>query len=375
MIGPPLWDRCINHRGTETQQFVTDYFSDDRGRVLLIAGAGFDPRSTTVCELLVGPVASRLTGLFLREERPDPGRELVRRARDNYGQMTRLLPTFTEGAVNIFAGDGAVIGGREAVRIVNHLSLDEFADVIVDFSALSIGVAFPIVRLIFARVQARPTSINLHLMVTDEPSTDDQIFPTSCDIVETVHGFKGGFGLFDNTKAARLWLPQLIRGRNVVLDRIHSYLRPHDVCPVLPFPAAHPRLADELIEQYSSEFESTWGVDTRNLVYADEKKPLDLYRTILRIDDARQPVFRETGGSMIVLSPIGSKVLAAGALMAALERDFPVVHVEAIAYRANFDEIDAQRSGSGEVVHIWLCGDAYADTTLKEADNGEQAII
>jgi hypothetical protein len=370
MMSSRLWDRCINHRGTETQRFVTEYFSEDRRRAILIAGTGFDPRSTRVCELLVGAMGSRLTGLLIREERPDPGRELIRRAAHNHDQITRLLSNFTEASVNIFAADGAVIGGRNAVYAINQVSLDECTDVIVDFSALSTGIAFPIVRLIFARVRASAASINLHLMVVDEPSTDDQIFPTSCDIVETVHGFKGGFGLFDNTKAARLWLPQLIGGRNAVLDRIHSYLRPHDVCPILPFPASHPRLADELIERYSTEFESTWGVDTRNIVYADEKKPLDLYRTILRIDDARQPVFKETGGSMIVLSPIGSKVLAAGALMAALERDFPVVHVEAIAYRANFEGIDAQRSMSGEVVHIWLCGDAYTSAPLKEASNG-----
>jgi hypothetical protein len=247
--------------------------------------------------------------------------------------------------------------------------------VIVDFSALSIGVAFPIVRLLFERARAGGESFNLHLMVTDEPATDDQIFPTACDIVETIHGFKGGFGLFDNTRAARLWLPQLIRGRNTVLDKIHSYFRPHDVCPVLPFPASHPRLVDELIERYSPEFESTWGVDTRNIVYADEKKPLDLYRTILRIDDARRPVFEGTGGSMIVLSPIGSKVLAIGALMAALERDFPVAHVEAIAYTVDFKKLDALRTGCGEVVHIWLYGDAYTDTTLSEVNNHERPTV
>src|SRR5947209_55893 len=290
------WDRCINHRGTDTQRFVADYFSDGARHALLIAGVGFDPRSVTACEMLHAVMGSRLTSLFIREERPDPGRELVKRAARNYDRMAGILPAFEEATIDVFAADGAVIGGRNAVRVVHGLSLNENTDVIVDFSALSIGVAFPIVRLLFDRVREGEGSFNLHLMMTDEPATDDQIFPTACDIVETIHGFKGGFGLFDNTRAARLWLPQLIRGRNTVLDKIHSYLGPHDVCPILPFPASQPRLADDLIERYSSEFESTWGVDTRNIVYADERKPLDLYRTILRIDDARRPVFEGTGG-------------------------------------------------------------------------------
>lgn len=355
-----LWDRCVNHRGVETELFLSDYFGRAEARVLLIAGIGFDPRSTRLCKLLAPILSSRLTGLFIREERPEPARELVHRSESNYKEMIKLVPKFTEESINIFAPDGAVIGGRTAVRAINRTSLTEFTDLIIDFSALSIGVGFPITRLLFDRVRTGAESRNLHLVVTDEPFTDDLVFPTACDIVDTIHGFKAGFGLSNNARAAKLWLPQLIRGRNAVLDKIHSYCRPHDVCPVLPFPASRPRLADELIEEYSSEFDSTWGVDTRNLVYADEKKPLDLYRTLLRIDDARKPVFAGTGGSMIILSPIGSKVLAIGALMAALERDFPVANVEAIAYTVDFKNIDAGRSESGEVVHVWLHGDAYA---------------
>jgi hypothetical protein len=72
------------------------------------------------------------------------------------------------------------------------------------------------------------------------------------------------------------------------------------------------------------ELEAGWEVDTRNIVYADEADPLDLYRTILRLDDLRKPVFKEVGGSLLVLSPLGSKIMALGALMGALERNLPV---------------------------------------------------
>jgi hypothetical protein len=355
-----LWDRCVSHRGLETERFASDYFCATDRHVLLIAGIGFDPRSTTVGKLLAHILDQRLSGFLIREERPDPSRELVQRAMRSYDEMIKVVPKFIEKMINIFAPDGAVIGGRNSIRALSAISVAEFTDIVVDFSALSIGVAFPITRLLFEHARTGVQSFNLHLMVTDEPFTDDLISPTACDIVDTVHGFKAGFGLFDKSRAARLWLPQLIGGRNAVLDKIHSYCTPHDVCPILPFPASRPRLPDELIEEYSSEFESTWGVDTRNIVFADEEKPLDLYRTILRIDDARKPVFEGTGGSTIILSPIGSKVLAIGALMSALERDFPVAQVESIAYTVDFNELDARRSQSGEVVHIWLSGDAYA---------------
>ena len=76
----------------------------------------------------------------------------------------------------------------------------------------------------------------------------------------------------------------------------------------------------ELFENLSDPMSVSWNVDTRDIVYAHEKSPLDLYRAVLSIDDARRRVFAETGGSQLILSPLGSKAVAIGLLLAALER-------------------------------------------------------
>lgn len=155
-------------------------------------------------------------------------------------------------------------------------------------------------------------------------------------------------------------MPQLARGKRAVLERIHQRVEPHAVCPILPFPSANPRLADQLIEEYREEFENVWQVDARDIVYASERGPVDLYRTILRMDDARKRVFAEVGGSQIILSPMGSKALAVGALMAALERDFTIMYVEALGYTPDLARIDATRGvRAGDLVHVWLHGEAY----------------
>ena len=117
-------------------------------------------------------------------------------------------------------------------------------------------------------------------------------------------------------------------------------------------------------------FAITWHVDARDLVYAHEKVPLDLYRTILRIDEARRRVFAETGGSQTVLSPLGTKAVALGMLLAALEKDFAVVSVESIDYRVTPDALASNNSQGGEFVHIWLYGEAYQafhDTEVSHA--------
>ena len=93
-------------------------------------------------------------------------------------------------------------------------------------------------------------------------------------------------------------------------------------------------------------------MDTRNIVYADEGDPLDLYRTILRLDDLRKPVFREVGGSLLVLSPLGSRVTALGALMAALERDLPVAYLS----RSDTSRWLGARDGRSPEPHPYLVG-------------------
>ena len=173
-----------------------------------------------------------------------------------------------------------------------------------------------------------------------------------------IHGYVGRSTLYDTANAARLWLPQLATRRRATLERLYGFIQPDDTCPILPFPASDPRLGDALAGEYlTNEPETPWSVDSRNIVYADEGDPLDLYRTILRLDDLRKQVFAEAGGSMLILSPLGSKLMALGALMAALERNLPVVYLESIGYELETKvpmEIDQPK-----LIHLWLEGDAY----------------
>src|SRR6266542_4114325 len=360
------WDRCIHQRNEEVKRFVIEYLRAPNRYTVLIAGAGLDPRAAMVCELLARGIGPQMYGFFVREERPNPSFKLIQRAEQNLKRMVCLIPKHDVKSVEVFARDGAVVGGRKIVGIVHELDLNGATDVVVDLSALSMGISFPLVRHLLERAQRGHPSFNLHLMVTDEPTTDDEIVAIGCDAAGTVHGFKGRWGLDESIDAAKLWLPQLVGGQRMVLERIRAFVDPHDVCPILPFPARSPRLADELIAYYAQEFENLWQVDARNIVYAAENNPLDLYRTILGIDDARKRVFAETGGSLIVLSPIGSKVLAVGALMAAIERDFPVVYVESIEYAVDFETIEQNRHEGGEMVHVWLYGEAYGKPSRNE---------
>lgn len=367
----PQWDRCIYHLDREAEQFLAEHLGDNGRRIQLVGGAGFDPRSTIVAALIAKAAGQRVQGAFIREQRPSPDSQLTRKADENQSALQQIISRSEFCSLDIFAPDNAVVGGRHAVALVNGINLTGITDVVVDLSALSIGIAFPIIRYLHDLAQTRP--LNLHLVVVDEPATDSVIRSTASEAPTTIHGFKGGWELDEHSDAARLWMPQLCLTKKAALDRIHRRVVPHAVCPILPFPASVPRLADTLIEHYGDLLQNPWQVDSRDVIYASERSPVDLYRTMLRIDDARRRVFAETGGSQTILSPVGSKALAIGSLMAALERDFTVMYLESLSYSVDFGEVEEIRQhDKSQLVHVWLHGEAYRATGMEEPSHEQK---
>lgn len=350
------WDPCVAHRGPEVDGFVAEYFALPGRRIVLIAGAGFDPRSTAVSTRLAVAGAS-VRALFIQENRPNPAQDLLDRACANTCALLAAIADRELVPVDIFGTDGAVTGGRNVITLLSHQDFDGVTDVVIDVSALSVGTSFPIIRYFVERAERRRGPPNIHVFVAHDPKLDTDICSIPSDSPGHVHGFKGGSTLDGSAAAAKLWLPQLASGRRSALGRLYDFVAPHDTCPILPFPASNPRIGDALAEEYIVELENVWAVDTRNIVYADESDPLDLYRTILRLDDRRKPVFAGAGGSLLVLSPLGSKVMALGALMAALERDLPVAHLEPIGY--NLQTAIPNEIAVPSLIHIWLEGDVY----------------
>jgi hypothetical protein len=355
-LRPLRWERCILNRGSDAANFFREHLK--QRKVLLISGAGFDPRTLEVPRLLVEVTKrdSSLEAVLIRERRPSPDGDLLAAAEANTTALTQMLSSSTIENVEVFATDLAVIGGREAAQIAAHVDFGRYSDVVVDTSALSRGIVFPLVRVL---LESAPKSCNIHATVVQEPSTDHTILATGCGRATTVHGFNGNLGLQSAANAAVLWLPQLVKGHVEILKDVYKSIQPvpNDICPILPFPSGDPRDVDALLVEYRVEL-GAWEVDPRDLLYAHEDDPLDLYRTIVKLADARERVFRDIGGSETVLTPVGSKILSLGAMMAAIDRDFPVLYVEALDFAVDLKTLADRQPG--ELVHIWLHGEAYA---------------
>jgi hypothetical protein len=355
------WDRCIYQRGDDAEMFLSEHLSETQRKGLIIAGAGFDPRSVRASRTLSKVLGARLAGIFIRENRPNPPAELLARANQNQRLITDDVANHRIAEVAVFDSDLAVIGGREIVKMANSIDFTGVTDVFLDVSALSTGIIFPLTKFLYDKISKSRTASNLHILVCDSPVIDYGISSVPHHITSFAHGFKGDLGLHQANDAAKLWLPQLVFGQNETLGRIHAAVMPDYVCPIFPFPADNPRSVDELVEHYANEL-GTWDVDDRNVVYAAQDDPLDLYRTVLQIDQVRTRVFEKIGGSMTVISPLGSKLLAIGSMMAAIEKNFPVVYVESLSYKVG-PSIRPEVADKSELVHIWLHGEAYNLTT------------
>lgn len=355
---PLRWERCILNRGPAVGDFLDDHFSEPCRKVLLFCGAGFDPRTMSTPQMIADATEGRaaLDAILIRERRPNPDAELLATADSNTEALRAAIPTCRVENIDVFASDLAVIGGRAAARLASAVELSNYTDVFVDASALSRGIVFPIVRVLLSNAKR---NCNIHVTVLQEPSTDQCISAVGCERPTAIHGFKGRLGLESSSDVAILWLPQLVMGEVGTLRQIYNSIQPtpSDICPILPFPSGNPRDVDALLVEFRVEL-GAWDVDPRDLMYAHENDPLDLYRTIVNLADDRERVFREIGGSETVLSPVGSKVLSIGAMMAAIDREFPVLYVEALDFMVNRNGL-AERQ-PGELVHIWLHGEAYA---------------
>lgn len=282
-MNPPLWDRCVDHYDQDVIDFFHLHFSERHRKCLFLAGAGFDPRATLIASHLSVAVGDRLNCLFVREERPNPDNTLVLRAEANLKSLQEICKNNRVLNINIFSIDNAVVGGINAISNMANIKFNEYTDIVIDLSALSIGISFPIVKYVYDTIREDRLQINIHLLVVSNPELDSLISSVANDRVTEIRGFSRSDRLYGEDEKARLWLPQLSGGRKETLRLIFNGVMPHDICPILPFPSDDPKRGDKIAVDFIAELENEWRVDTRNFVYADERNPMDIYRGVMSI--------------------------------------------------------------------------------------------
>lgn len=361
MTTTPRWHDCVVHiDDSDISNFLERHLSHRKGHTVFVGSCGFDVRAATLARRLVeymGPTGMEV--MFIREVRESGNSALASRGAATQQELLALYPKARTQSVRIFGPDRAVITGHSVAKILPSLPIDGVTDFVLDFTALSVGVSFPLVKFLLEHADSAQHEVNVHVFLTQETTQLPTVAPVPADTALAIRGFTGGWRQDAMNDKAKLWMPQLRTNRLQELKRIYDEILPHDVVPVLPFPAREARLGDEIVEFYRRELEESWEVDARNIVYAAEDDPVDLYRTVLQIDSARQRVFAATGGSTLLLSPTGSKAHALGTLMAAYEREFPVLYVECAGYESLDSATSLEEAVPAKLRHLWLAGEVY----------------
>jgi hypothetical protein len=358
------WDPCIVQDAPEFYNFLGGYVDRADRRCLLIGGAGFDPRATLVPLKFSQLRQCQVEGIFFREERILDQPLLRPCADNNEASIRKLLPRTTFPRIEIFADGTTAVGGRRALEAINSVNFLAFTDVFIDISALSCGVFFSIVSFLVTLCGRITPRLNLHLLAAEQPQVDYDIRGIPADAPAMLHGLTGTRSLDANESAALLWIPTLSPGQRESLGRVYQFIQrtdtPIDVCPIVPFPGSDPRLPDRLVEEYREHL-TTWRADHRDFLYAAESDPLDSYRAISTLYATRSGIFQNLGGSQVVLSPFGNKMMSVGALLAAIEKGLPVAMVESIGYE---DDLVVEMGCKESILkHVWLCGEAYEHQT------------
>jgi hypothetical protein len=349
--------------------FWAERLADPSVSVLLIVGLGFDPRSLVTLRALSRlSVGDRLGYVALKLIAPPAlgaaGAAIDRLTKANFDDLRGIQDCHAEAVHDIATHDseGHNVAGWRTLAAFGagaRQVLAKYTDVIVDISGMPRGAFFPLLRYL-VRLADEQVFTNLHVAVVEDSTLDSLISGREYGQADFVHTFR----YQGNDRL--VWLPIVGANEGARLEKIHNRIRSScvEICPILPFPARSLRRVDDIAVRHSELLFEGFLVSPDNLLLCDERNPFDVYRKILEVEDyyrRRLGAVPSIGTLTTVVSPLSSKTLSLGMLLAAIERSLPICHVEAGTYEVAVDA-DGRLLGDATrgPIEIWLTGEPYA---------------
>lgn len=385
------WDPYILYRSEQFRDFWRKHLETDGRQLLFIVGAGFDPR-------VIGPAKEIIACA------PDVARRcLAIDMSEGYGTddaASGLSARNRAGLQELFPGDRLEIrslittdadGIRDVSRSAAVLFADletwigDYTDIIVDISALPRLVYLTVLNTLLTYL-VKPdaeaplgSAINLHVVYGESATIDSAI--TKFEIDTDLAPIQSLAIRLDEEASLSwpiVWFPVLAEDVLEQLTRIGERTNPDEICPVLPAQSADARRSDNIINTLGEFLFDRYDVDIRDMLRATEWNPFQLYRILLQTMARYEESLKLFGGARFVLSPLSSKGLSIGCLLAAFEKRATcdrtavrvgMAHVESRRYEAARLLPDAKY----ELISAWIAGECYgvpapataADVTVK----------
>lgn len=370
------WRDYFLRQGEGFDEFWRSFLGERKRDTLFVIGHGFDMRMCDVLAKLLtfGGQGSRDVALISFHEGPEsPSNTYAAQRRANGERIEKLVGgrgKIVHRTIKMFSEERRRVSARSiAAEFESSAEFRSYTDVIVDISALPRGLYLPLLAKILAlfdQEQKDGINRNLHVVVSHSPATDSAIVEEGLEESATyLHGFAAAALESESTSGQpRIWIPVLGKSQQDQLEIIHSLVAPDEICPLLPSPAQNPREGDSLMIEYRDLLFDRLRVEPRNIIYAAESNPFEVYRQLMRSILHYHRALNPLGGCKVALSAMSSKLASIGVLLAAYElgRLEPkvivgVAHVESQGYRI---ELNGE-TGSTTLYTMWLSGECYAE--------------
>jgi hypothetical protein len=357
------WEDYVLASGAEAVSKLWSAALELERRMTFVLGVGFDPRALIALKSLLTQVGNQVIrvvrlGLPLAED-DDLTRELTQ-ANDRC--LRELIESGVVEVESIAYPEGAesqAAGLRMSRQIQNSGGIGEKDLVVVDVSGLPSTIYFPVIGGLLEASKDQRLRRDLQVVICENPELDRIILEEGVASPGPIRGFGQGLNPDGPSSVTRVWVPVLGEHQEPYIHSIFEYLNPHEVCPVLPFPARNPRRGDDLLLELRRLIFDTIEVEPRNFIYADERNPFDLYRGLCRLSDRYTKALKPIGDVTVVTSVHGSKVMSVGALLAAYEKNLSVVSVGPTSYRIQ-PGIDLNKvAAASDLICLWLDGEPY----------------
>lgn len=362
------WNDYVMKSGTRHDQFWHDYLLMKRD-ILYVVSSGFDPRMCDGAESIAKEGGSgrrdcRLVKFHGTSDLTSPSHEAL--VEDNTRKLERLFSKWRIQTIELAPRSSRDIDiQRAAASVISDDDCAAYTDIIVDVSSMPTQIFFPLLGRIVHRLSggALPGGCDTNLFVIVSENTDIDRSITKIGLDEEasfVYGFFGDMDLQARESGPSIWIPVLGENRADEIERLHQKIGPAETCPVIPSPSRDPRRGDTMLLEYRKLLRRI-GIDPRNMIYASEYNPFDVYRqihdAIVHYDKALKPM----GAYRFAISPLSSKLMSIGAFLAAYELTYErgirqgIGLVGAAGYK--FDVSNGTRETN--LFTMWVHGDCY----------------
>lgn len=365
------WDPYVLARDGEFDAFWRDQLRPSRRRVLMVMGRGFDVRTLAALKRLVAAGAEPDVWLLAFDNGLEDSLARLARTAENEAELRRIVPAerILPVPIGIAGTGGATESSRNTSSAIQAAGLPEAYDhVVVDISAMPRMVALSTITKLLHDLDRLAASdgrnVNLHVTTAESISADlGAARGTLRETVTHLVGFSGRLDAQETENWPRVWFPILGEAQKERLDLIRQAIRPDEICPVIPFPSRRPRRGDEIVAEHREILFDNFQVEPANILIACEYNPFEAYRQLFLAMERYRVALRRLGGCKAFVSPISSKLLSVGALLACYDHranrtpdrllDVGIHYVETAVY----GDPEQQADQPFELYSMWIRGD------------------